>query len=283
MLSAVVSKIISMNPSFTKSEAEIAQYVINNQETVAYNTITTIAKNTNTSEASINRFCKKVGYKGFNGLKVALVQETFYNSMLSKEAGKGDGIIDTVSHDYTNLLISTASMLDKNVIERAVDAIRAAGRIFILGFDTTQIVADDFSLKLSMCGIQSHQVSLSCQIKTLSSIVNHDDLVVAIVPTVLMKDIFQTLYACKAKKANVLTISSFDSPKLNNISDFKFITSDKITTTNAIGLSNNIVYLYVTDIIYCALLEKDKTLMKLKIENEARLMDQIQMEHYMLE
>ena len=61
MISPVIAKIISMQQSFTVSENEIAQYVMNNANTVVTSTITAIAKNTDTSEASINRFCKKIG------------------------------------------------------------------------------------------------------------------------------------------------------------------------------------------------------------------------------
>ena len=66
MVSPVISKIVAMQQSFTVSENEIAQYVIHNADAVVASTITTIAQNTNTSEASINRFCKKIGFKGFN-------------------------------------------------------------------------------------------------------------------------------------------------------------------------------------------------------------------------
>ena len=85
VVSAVIAKIVSMQQSLTVSESEIAQYVINNVDTVATSTITAVARNTNTSEASINRFCKKIGYKGFNSFKVALAQENFYNSMQKAE------------------------------------------------------------------------------------------------------------------------------------------------------------------------------------------------------
>ena len=56
---AVIAKIISMQSSLTVSENEIAQYVINHPDQVVVSTITAAAQSTHTSEASINRFCKK--------------------------------------------------------------------------------------------------------------------------------------------------------------------------------------------------------------------------------
>ena len=84
MVSTVISKIISMQPNFTVSENAISQYVIGHAEQILTTTITALADETGTSEASINRFCKKLGYKGFNGLKIALAQESFYNNMVQE-------------------------------------------------------------------------------------------------------------------------------------------------------------------------------------------------------
>ena len=89
MVSTVISKIISMQPNFTVSENAISQYVIGHAEQILTTTITALADETGTSEASINRFCKKLGYKGFNGLKIALAQESFYNNMVQEYINAG--------------------------------------------------------------------------------------------------------------------------------------------------------------------------------------------------
>lgn len=60
MQSAVLLKIKSLESSFTSSEHDISKFVIENPEYVISNTITNLAKKTNTSEASINRFSKKL-------------------------------------------------------------------------------------------------------------------------------------------------------------------------------------------------------------------------------
>ena len=132
MVSAVIAKIISMQQSLTVSENEIAQYVINNADTVVASTITSIARLTNTSEASINRFCKKIGFKGFNSFKVALAQENFYNSMRENESAASDSFVAAVSQDYRNMLISTTAMLDERQVLQAAEAIQHANHIYLL-------------------------------------------------------------------------------------------------------------------------------------------------------
>lgn len=284
MVPVVISKIISMQSSLTVSESEIAQYVIHHTDKVANSTITNIAKSTATSEASINRFCKKIGYKGFNGFKIALAQENFYNSMQSEQVEThDDGTIGSVVHDYTNMLVSTSAMLDEDVLQKAVQSIRCAKNIYIFSFDSTAFVAQDLELKFNLVGIRAISVHRLSMMKIFSANVREDDLVIAIVPTILMKDIYQAVAICKDRGAKILTITSYDSPKLSNLVDYKFVTSDKITAQNAIGLSNNLTFLYTADVIYCALLQSDKGLRQKKLSSDALLDDQQRMDNYMLE
>lgn len=284
MVPAVIAKIISMQPSLTMSENQIAQYVINHADKVANSTITYIAKKTGTSEASINRFCKKVGYKGFNGFKVALAQENFYSSIQNQQMEEQeDGTIGSVAKDYTNVLVSTSAMLDEDILEKAVTAMQRAESIYILCLDSTAVVAKDLELKLNLVDIGARCVEQLSMMKVFASNVHENDLVIVIVPTILMKDIYQTVVTCKDRGAKILTITSYDSPKLNQLVDYKFVTSDKITTQNAIALSNNLAFLYTTDVIYCAMLQKDKSLLQKKLASDVILSDQNLVDHYMLE
>ncbi len=283
-ISPVISKIISMQISFTMSESEIAQYVIRQPEKVINSTITAVAKHTGTSEASINRFCKKIGYKGFNGFKIALAQETFYNSINAQNEETGnEGEISSIMHDYVNMLINSTAMQDEEVLDEAITALENAENIYILSFDNTRIVAEDLIYKLDMIGIHAVDVHMASSIQTFCSLVSDKDIIIVIVPTILLKDIYRAVTVCKDRGAKIIAVTSYDSPKLANLVDFKFVTSDKITAKNAIGLSNNMAFLYITDIIYCKLLNRNKALQQKKMAVDAMLNDQLHIEHYMLE
>ncbi|HWS43351.1 MAG TPA: MurR/RpiR family transcriptional regulator [Pseudoflavonifractor sp.] len=272
MVSAVVAKIVAMQQSLTVSENEIAQYVINNADAVVTSTITAIAKNTGTSEASINRFCKKIGFKGFNSFKIALAQENFYNSMKDlSEPGAREGFVSTVSRDYRHVLANTTAMLDEDMVIAAADALRTAEHIFIFALSYTSYVARELEFKLSMVGLHAKAVVDIGDIRICANNLTEDDLVVVIAPTLMMRDLYHAIVACKDKGATLLSITSYDNPKLNSLVDYKFIISDKITTRNSVSISNNLMFLFVTDVLYCGLLERDKTLKQRRLSNDAIL------------
>lgn len=283
MVSAVIAKIISMQQSLTVSENEIAQYVIHNAESVVTSTITAIAKNTNTSEASINRFCKKIGFKGFNSFKVALAQDNFYNSMQESGGETQTGLVATVSKDYRHMLVNTTAMLDEEQVLRAADAMRSAPHIFIFSLSYTGFVARELEFKLSMVGLYAKVVSEPANIRVYSGCVKEGDLVIVIAPTLLMRELYHAITSCRERGATILSITSYDSPKLSTLVDFKFIISDRITTQNSVSVSNNLMFLYVTDVLYCALLESDKTLKQRRLNSDSILNSQQTMDSYFFE
>lgn len=283
MVSAVIAKIISMQHSFTVSENEIAQYVINNVEEVITSTITMVAKKSNTSEASINRFCKKIGFKGFNSFKVALAQENFYNSMQNNEQVNRDSFVASISHDYNQMLVNTTALLDESQVQQAAAAMRQAAHIYIFSTPHTAMVAKELEYRLWLVRIYAKAVTDINDIRICANCVTKDDVIITIAPTLLTRDFYNAIALCKDNAASIISITSYDSPKLSNLIDYKFIISDKITTRYSVSISNNLVFLYITDVLYCALLEGDKSLKQRRLNSDSILNSHQRMDNYFFE
>lgn len=281
MVSTVITKIVSMQHSFTMSENEISQYVMNHADQIVSSTISEFAKETGTSEASINRFCKKIGYKGFNGFKIALAQENFYNNMMKQNNPSTDnGFISSVTTDYRQMLMNTSAMLEEKIILSAIDCIKTAQNIHIFSLLNVALIAKDLQFKFNQIGIRSNSYNDIIDMRIQATNIIPGDLSIFIAPTIMMRDIYQIANASLERGAKNLTITSYDSPKLDDISDFKFIISDKIVTNNSVSLSNNLMFLYVIDIIYTALLRSDKSLRQKKLNSDAILNNYQMMDSY---
>ena len=74
MKKTVMDKICSSFDSFFDSEKKIAKYIINNYDKVVEMTVGQLASASGSSEASVSRFCKKIGVKGFHHLKISLAK-----------------------------------------------------------------------------------------------------------------------------------------------------------------------------------------------------------------
>lgn len=273
-----------MQPNFTVSENAISQYVINHAEQILTTTITALADETGTSEASINRFCKKLGYKGFNGLKIALAQESFYNNMVQETpSSSGGNFISSITSDYRSMLNNTAALLDEKTVFGAAEMIKNARCINLYALANTTFAAREFRYKLELAGIRAKDftdpLSISLQVTNTAP----GDLSIFIARSIMMKDIYQAASASTDRGGKNLTITSVDSPKLGDLSDYKFIVSDKLIANNTTALSDNLMYLYVTDIIYSALLKSDKGLRQKKLNSDALINNSQTMDSYVFE
>ncbi len=283
MVSTVISKIISMQPNFTVSENAISQYVINHAEQILTTTITALADETGTSEASINRFCKKLGYKGFNGIKIALAQESFYNNMVQETPSSGGNFISSITSDYRSMLNNTAALLDEKTVFEAVEMIKRAKNINLYALANTTFAAREFCYKLELAGIRAKEFTDPLSISLQVTNTTPGDLSIFIARSIMMKDIYQAASASTDRGGKNLTITSVDSPKLGDLSDYKFIVSDKLIANNTTALSDNLMYLYVTDIIYSALLKSDKGLRQKKLNSDALINNSQTMDSYVFE
>lgn len=269
MTPAVIAKIISMQQNFTVSENEIAQYVMNHTDSIITSTISAIAKETGTSEASINRFCKKLGLKGFNSLKIALAQESFYNKMNNPSQGSRNGnILSSVSQDYQRILLNTTAMLEENALQQIVETLKKAEFVYIFGLSETAFVTQEFASKLSLVGIRAKSITDITEISIEASHIRKNDFAIFIVSSVLSRGLMPSINMCRDRGAKLLAITSYDSPQLNEIMDYKLVTSDTITARNSVSISNNLIFLYVIDVVYTILLGSDKSLRDKKLNSD---------------
>lgn len=271
MTSTVVMKIMSLQSSFTSSENEISQFVIKNQDFVITNTITELAKKIGTSEASVNRFCKKIGYKGFNSFKISLAQSNFNSGITTTNEGNlsDANVIESMSNDYRQMILNTSAMMNEQDLTSSAQLIKEAKCIHIIALINTSFVANEFAFKLGLIGLNVKVHIDILDIHLCVPNLEENDLVIAIVPSLLSKDIYPTLINAKERSAKIILITSYDSAKFNDIIDIKLITPDKIIAKNSFSLSNSLMSLFVVDLIFEILLREDKTFRQKKLSSDS--------------
>lgn len=268
MQSAVIMKIYSLQSSFTVSENDIAQFVTKDPEYVITSTITALAKKINTSEASINRFCKKIGYKGFNNFKVALAQSNFQREQADEMLVRDNNIIEAMSSNYRSMILNASAMLGMDDIENAVSMIKSASVIHIITLYTTSFIAHEFSFKLRQLGlnVRVHTEMLDIQLGMQN--VTSDSLVFLIVPSVASRDVISFITMAKDHDAKVILLAGNDSTKINDSVDVKLIIPDRMLSDDPLIFSNSVMYLFTTDILVGELIKSSKEFKKRKLSSD---------------
>jgi DNA-binding MurR/RpiR family transcriptional regulator len=140
-LSAYIS---SRFDEFSRSQKDVAQYVVDHLDEVAFHTAEELARRANTSSSTVVRFSQALGFEGFPELQEAAREEYRHHH---RAAAAADGFepaplfsLDqtpfeqAVAADHVNVE-ETARKVSRSEVEGAIEAIATAERILIAGTD----------------------------------------------------------------------------------------------------------------------------------------------------
>jgi len=71
-----IPRIRSEYSSLPPSEKKVADYVLENPENIIYLSVSELADKVNVSDSTIIRFCKNVGFKGYQEFKLFVAQSS---------------------------------------------------------------------------------------------------------------------------------------------------------------------------------------------------------------
>lgn len=140
------------------AEKKIAKIILNNPKEVVDMTVSELAEMSDVSIASVSRFCRKVGLKGFAQLKISLAQElvdTHKSGELSNDIS-----VDNIPQSLQNILANkitelkqTVNLIDTDEFREILEGIRDASRVQVIAVGNTIPVAIDASFKFNELGI----------------------------------------------------------------------------------------------------------------------------------
>lgn len=216
--STVAQRISSVSSMLTKSQRELANYVLAHPLQVATMPIDELAATLGVSVATANRFARVLNFEGYPQFRAALVlgfESTLapvekLRSTLERPSGVAD-IFARALADVERNTAATREALDRRSCERAVAAILKAQRIFILGFGSSSWLGGLLQRSLDpYCGnvqLLASIESSSYAARTLSR-AGAKDLVIAIAFPRYFSD--TELLARRAREAGVPVLALTD-------------------------------------------------------------------------
>lgn len=151
--------LISSDREFFDSEQRIVDYILSHQESASGMTLAELARVSETSEASVSRFCKRLGFKNYRAFQFSLAYD------LSLLAGHQDitgkvsfddvaGSVNNIVAAKVSELSATARGLDPTTLKATVTLLERANIIQIVAVGNTLSVANDANFKFSQLGLR---------------------------------------------------------------------------------------------------------------------------------
>lgn len=122
---------------FTKTERKIADFVIGNLNRVLFMSITDLAEASGVADASVYRFCRSVGAKGYQDFKMKLSFSASADEMDAAETEnfKIDSLeytLDKILQHHIGVLKETRMLIRQEAVRKTLQMMEEAKNIYFL-------------------------------------------------------------------------------------------------------------------------------------------------------
>ncbi len=159
----ILERIRSALPEMTPLNRKIASYILDHGQSVGLSSIYAMSETIGVSNASLIRFARSIGMKGFSDLKRALQDEIKQAiSPYEKIASSGLGALPRdermrkLFQNESDNLRKTLDRLDYDALERVAEGVCGARRVIVSGFGASRYLAG--ILEYSLLGTLDNEV-----------------------------------------------------------------------------------------------------------------------------
>lgn len=199
----------------TPTEKSVVDYINSNTNKLSNMSIVDVAEESFTSPATVSRTIKKCGFEGFSELryKISAKEEHNYDSKKVNEI-LGKSLIE-VTKTIENISIT-------NVLN-IVKIIKESKRIYILARGLTELVAQEFNLKLQLLGYNTFLIVDPNIMMKICKTIDREDVVIAFSLRSETKEILESVKSAKKSGAMVVTCCCVRKGILEEYSDVTLI------------------------------------------------------------
>ncbi|GIK77978.1 MAG: MurR/RpiR family transcriptional regulator [Acidobacteria bacterium] len=168
---------------FSRSQKDVARYIVDHLEEAAFQTAEELARRADTSSSTVVRFSQALGFDGYPELQQAAIEE--YRANVAAGAagagGKGGALFDfdhtefeaSLAADHANIE-STARGLAREAVDDCVRELATAHRVVIVAMDQMAFFASYLRHMLALLDIRAETVTQPRQ-ESITRLGNVDD------------------------------------------------------------------------------------------------------------
>lgn len=243
---------------FTRTEKEIANYIIKKPTEISVLSSSQIAKKLHVSPATITRFCQKLSYSGFNEFKHELKRYVDLNMRPGLTVGiKQIDYFAQLYQNHLDIIENTFQNVAYPDIQEVVLLLNQAKKIHVYGIGNSGIAAQEFKSKFFRIGLNietitdPHQAAMDASLSTKKSVV------IGISLTGETKEIIRAVKIAKAQGSSIIVFTGEKNSELSKISDITLLAMNKSNRHMGQNISPSLPFFLLFDLIYTELITKD--------------------------
>lgn len=229
----VMGVLCSSYDTFFDAEKKIADCILERKGDVIEMTVAELAQASGTSDATVSRFCRRCGFKGFHHLKINLAREVA-EERDKKIQVSNDIMRDDIAQSLQNILANkvaeltqTVSMMVPEQIEKILQVIQNARMVQLAAVGNTIPVALDGSFKLNQIGIPAVSGTILETQMAYAFNLGEGDAIIVISNSGASRRLLTLIEGVKENGATVISITNNPESPIAQASDYHITTATR--------------------------------------------------------
>ncbi len=261
----IIDTIGSLYNSLTPSSKRIADYVMSNATQVSKHSIAELSQIVNAGDATIIRFCRTLGFKGYQDFKMELAIE------VSNLQGREKEIFDTdvtaednaevigykLQSTIESVLSETMNLLNFQSLESVSEALKDAKAIYFFGVGSSGLTAESAKHKFMRIGLNVDAFTNNHFMYIKSSLMQPGDFAVGLSHSGNSVETTKALRLAKENGATTIAITHNPRSDITKYSDYVLVNGNRQGQLQGDSIGTKISQLFVLDLIYTLLVKRD--------------------------
>ena len=238
-----------------------------------YLSISSLAKACGVAEATIFRFCRALGFDGYNEMKIALAKATATAMPVSLKLEPGVDTQTLCTHAYNTAieaLNGTRSALDPESVDRAATLLQRARQVFFFGQGGSYILACDIWARFSMLSTKFRTAGDSHMQAIAASLMGPEDVVVFVSYSGATRDMMDTLHLARENGAKVILLTHYSDAPGAALADVVLLCGAKESPLDSGSMPVKLAVLFVANVLVLRYTLDNQELANLSLSRTSR-------------
>lgn len=263
---SVVPMIESNYDNLTMVEKTIAEFFIRNRKKMDFSA-KCISELLYVSEASLSRFAKKCGYRGYREF-VYQYEETFVEK---KESMTGNTRM--VLNAYQELLNKTYNLVDESQVARIGRYLNQSKRVFVCGRGSSGLTAEEMEFRFMRIGVDIDSIKDADLMRMQAVFQDKESLVFGISISGEKEDVLYLLREAHRRGAKTVLLTAKNKGIFEGFCDEIVLLPSLRHLNHGNVISPQFPVLVMIDIIYSYYVEQDKFAREILHDNTLRALE----------
>lgn len=256
----MAASIIARYPDMSPGEIRIADVLLELGPDLIYRSVTDVAALADCAISSVVRCCQRLGFKGFQDLKIAFSRDVAHPvqalTLDSATDGSPAALLAHTCDSASEAIAHGAAAVDLAAFTAAADILAGADRILLVGVGTSAPLVQDAAYRLTTIGLHADAPADVHVQHVRAGLLTPADVCLVVSHTGSTRETVSVVAAARQSGAKVVAVSSFSHSPLSEHVDVLLVAGSRETAFRVEAMASRIAHLVLLDALHVVIAQR---------------------------